>query len=88
MSQKIFLTYEQQLDKLKNDNGLTIANPDTMLFVLRRKSVIILLLVAINPYSKLLPVENISMMSHLKKSYIYTILMSNCALYFSNTYSI
>jgi abortive infection bacteriophage resistance protein len=28
MNQKIFLTYEQQLDKLKNDKGLTIASPD------------------------------------------------------------
>jgi hypothetical protein len=28
MNQKIFLTYGQQLDKLRNDKGLTIASPD------------------------------------------------------------
>jgi abortive infection bacteriophage resistance protein len=38
MNQKIFLTYEQQLDKLKNDKGLTIANPDYAVRTLQKIS--------------------------------------------------
>jgi abortive infection bacteriophage resistance protein len=38
MNSKIFLTYEQQLDKLKNDKGLTIANPDYAVRTLQKIS--------------------------------------------------
>jgi abortive infection bacteriophage resistance protein len=38
MNPKIFLTYEQQLDKLKNDKGLTIANPDYAVRTLQKIS--------------------------------------------------
>jgi abortive infection bacteriophage resistance protein len=38
MNQKIFLTYEQQLDKLKNGKGLTIVNPEYAVRTLQKIS--------------------------------------------------
>jgi abortive infection bacteriophage resistance protein len=38
MNQKIFLTYEQQLDKLKNDKGLTISDSDYAVRTLQKIS--------------------------------------------------
>jgi abortive infection bacteriophage resistance protein len=38
MSQKIFLTYEQQLNKLQSDKGLTIADSDYAMHILQKIS--------------------------------------------------
>ncbi len=73
MAQKIYLTYEQQIEHLKNRKDLIIQNTDYA-YSFFKKSDIILSLAVIKIYSNHLLLKNIFMVLLLKKSYTFTFL--------------